>query len=48
MFLKIILGDKSDNIPKVFDKVGLMTAKKMFYSPELLNKYFNKNPNAIK
>jgi hypothetical protein len=44
LFLKIVLGDKSDNIPKVFDKVGLVTARKMFEDPIILHKYFTKYP----
>jgi hypothetical protein len=42
------LGDKSDNIPKVFDKVGPVIAKKMYNDKSFLDSYFTKFPDSIK
>jgi 5'-3' exonuclease len=36
LFCKIIIGDKSDNIPGVFSKCGIKTACKYYENPELL------------
>lgn len=44
--LKILIGDKSDNIPNIGKKVGIKTAEKFVKDPELLNEYFIKNPAA--
>ena len=41
LFCKIIMGDKSDNIPGVFKKCGIKTAEKMFDDPDLFIKKMN-------
>ena len=43
LFMKIILGDKSDNIPPVFKKCGIKTAEKYFENEELFNNELNNN-----
>lgn len=45
---KIIQGDKSDNIPSIGKLIGPKTAAKFAKNPELLAKYFDKNPEAKK
>ena len=42
--VKIILGDKSDNIPSIGAKIGPKTAIKLAKDPVELAKYFEKNP----
>lgn len=42
LFCKIIMGDKSDNIPGIFKKCGLKTAIKYFENKELFNKQLDK------
>ena len=44
LFCKIVMGDKSDNIPSVFKKCGLKTALKYWNNQEL---FFNKLNNDI-
>ena len=46
--IKIILGDKSDNIPAIIKKCGIKTAEKLALNPDELNKIFNKDPDAKK
>tara|TARA_B100000530_G_scaffold334331_1_gene283983 strand:+ start:656 stop:1483 length:828 start_codon:yes stop_codon:yes gene_type:complete len=42
--LKILTGDKSDNIPPIHPKCGIKTAIKYIEKPELLYELFNKKP----
>jgi 5'-3' exonuclease len=42
LFYKIILGDKSDNIPGVFDKCGKKTVEKCFEDPKFFETKLNK------
>ena len=44
--LKIILGDKSDNIPKCFPKCGERTALKYIENPDELERAFTKYPGS--
>ncbi len=46
--LKIILGDKSDNIPKCFPKCGERTALKYIENPDELERAFSKYPGSRK
>lgn len=41
IFIKVVRGDKSDNIPACFKRVGDKTAIKMYNNPSLLEKHFN-------
>jgi len=43
LFCKILMGDKSDNIPSVFPKCGPKTALKFFNNKELLTKKLNES-----
>jgi 5'-3' exonuclease len=43
---KIIIGDKSDNIPAICAKCGPKTALKLTNSPEELERLFKKDPNS--
>lgn len=45
---KIILGDKSDNIPSIMKKVGPKTAEKLANNPQAMQEFFEKNPDALK
>lgn len=45
---KIILGDKSDNIPSIMKKVGPKTAEKLANNPQTMQEFFTKNPEALK
>jgi 5'-3' exonuclease len=45
LFCKIIIGDKSDDIPQIFKKCGLKTAIKYFENKELFHKQL-KDENA--
>ena len=47
LFCKIIIGDKSDNIKPVFEKVGIKTAIKFFHDKELFQKKLNSDPKFI-
>ena len=56
LFCKIVLGDKSDNIPKVFDKCGKKTALKLWNDKKSLREKlikenaeerFNRNKKLI-
>ena len=44
--IKIIMGDKSDNIPAIAKKVGIKTAQKLAKDPEALDLFYTKHPNA--
>ena len=37
LFCKIVIGDKSDNIPGIFTKCGIKTAEKYFENRELFH-----------
>ena len=43
---KIIMGDKSDNIPCIMKKVGPKTAEKLSLDDDKLTKFCEKNPDA--
>jgi 5'-3' exonuclease len=45
---KIIVGDKSDNIPSIAKKIGDKTSSKLAADPESLDTLFKKNPDAEK
>ena len=38
LFMKVLLGDKSDNIPSIFDRCGKKTAEKYYYNRDEFNK----------
>ena len=42
LFCKIVMGDKSDNIPAIFSKCGIKTAEKYFENPELFREKLKK------
>ena len=46
-FCKIVMGDKSDNIPSVFPKCGKKTALKYYNNKELFNKKLNEKEDYI-
>ena len=46
LFVKILTGDKSDNIPGVFKKCGKKTALKYYNDRDLLEKQLNKNEGS--
>jgi 5'-3' exonuclease len=46
LFCKILMGDKSDNIPGVFKKCGMKTALKYYYDRDLLDKNLIKNKDS--
>jgi 5'-3' exonuclease len=46
VFIKVVRGDKSDNIPSCFSRVGDKTATKMYQNRALLEKYFASHPNS--
>jgi 5'-3' exonuclease len=45
--VKIIQGDKSDNIPSIGPGIGPKTALKLAKTPDELEKYFKKHPDAV-
>jgi 5'-3' exonuclease len=47
-FCKAILGDTSDNIPKVIKRLGEKTALKLYNDKDLLMKKFSDNPGSFK
>lgn len=47
LFMKCIIGDKSDSIPKVFDRIGEKTALKLIENKSLLLKKFSDNPGSF-
>ena len=46
LFVKIVCGDKSDNISGVFPRCGPKTAEKMYFDPSLLERTFEKHPGS--
>jgi len=48
LFIKIVTGDKSDNISGVFPKCGKKTAIKYWNDRELFEKKLNSNEDYIK
>ena len=46
LFCKIVGGDKSDNIPSIFKKCGIKTARKYYHDQELFYKAIEASPNA--
>ena len=47
LFIKIICGDKSDNIPGCFKKCGEKTAIKLYNDKDLLLKKFKVSPESL-
>ena len=48
LFCKIVMGDKSDNIPSVFKKCGIVTASKYYEDRDKFNKKLdNKNASDL-
>ena len=46
LFCKIVAGDKSDNIPAVFNKCGIKTAIKYYNSRDLFDERLKNDKNA--
>ncbi len=46
-FMKAILGDNSDNIKKIFDKIGPKTAEKLYEDQTKLLKKFEEIPGSL-
>lgn len=46
LFYKILIGDKSDNIPPIFPKCGIKTAEKYYNNNELFQKKLHECPDA--
>ena len=46
-FSKALLGDPSDNIPKVFKRLGVKTMLKLYNDPQLLHSKFTENPGSF-
>jgi 5'-3' exonuclease len=44
--IKIMCGDKADNIPKCFKRCGVKTANKFYDNPALLQRQFEKEPGS--
>jgi 5'-3' exonuclease len=47
LFIKIVMGDNSDNIPSIFPKCGFITAKKCYENPEFYEKKRNSESEKI-
>ena len=47
LFYKIVMGDKSDNIPAIHPKCGIKTTDKYYENKDLLEKKFNKDPSSF-
>lgn len=47
LFIKIVMGDNSDNIPSIFPKCGFVTAKKCYENPEFYEKKRNSESEKI-
>ena len=45
--MKCIVGDASDCIPKIFNRVGNKTALKLIENKQLLMQKFNENPGSF-
>tara|TARA_B100001057_G_scaffold165589_1_gene166282 strand:+ start:33393 stop:34229 length:837 start_codon:yes stop_codon:yes gene_type:complete len=43
LFCKIVMGDKSDNIPPIFKKCGIKTAQKYYHDKELFENELSKS-----
>lgn len=43
LFCKVVMGDKSDDIPSIFKKCGIKTASKYYDNPELFEKKLAEN-----
>ena len=43
LFCKIVMGDKSDNIPPILNKCGPKTAEKCYDNPEYFEECLKKN-----
>ena len=48
LLVKLLLGDGSDNIPKVFDGVGPKKVLKLIHDKDLLKKKLKENQNSVK
>ena len=46
LFCKIVMGDKSDNIPPIFKKCGIKTAEKYYYDKELFENELSKSATS--
>jgi 5'-3' exonuclease len=46
LFCKIVMGDKSDNIPSIFPKCGLKTAIKCYKNPKFVEEKFKQFKNS--
>jgi 5'-3' exonuclease len=46
LFCKIVAGDKSDNIPAIFKKCGIKTARKYYHDQDLFSKILTETPHA--
>lgn len=46
LFCKIVMGDKSDNIPPIFPKCGLKTAIKCYENPTFFEEKLKQFPNS--
>ena len=47
LFCKIVMGDKSDNIPPIFKKCGIKTAEKYYHDKELFENERSKSATSI-
>lgn len=48
LFFKIVMGDKSDNIPPIFKRCGLKTVEKYFQDKDLFSKKLDEDPQYRK
>ena len=46
LFCKVVSGDKSDNIPAMFKKCGIKTARKYYHDQDLFQKAIDETKNA--
>jgi 5'-3' exonuclease len=46
--IKVLFGDRSDNIPSIMKKVGIKTAEKLAENDDNFQKFCQKNPDALK
>ena len=46
LFCKIVMGDKSDNIPPIFKKCGIKTAQKYYHDKELFENELSKSATS--
>jgi 5'-3' exonuclease len=47
LFIKVVCGDKSDNISGIFKRCGIKTAIKFFHDKEVFDNAFLKYPEAV-